>query len=161
MKIKLKKVLRIPEHEIIYYRNKVSYGDIKKARKEMPPKNKWMIAAISILFGILFPYTIEYFYPNWSNLQTALSFLAIFITYFIIAAMRIKFCIPIEWAIGNMGIYLPYFWKRIAKWEDIMKWSKREHGFLIFLHSRFPTVYLVTDDMEKLEGLLKTFVPCQ
>ena len=146
-------MLHQPDYEIIYYRNKISYHEIKSARKDFPQERRFILI-ISILVGGVIP-------SIFSNLihgiaKSIFYLLTIVVAYSIIAP--ISLCMPKEWVIGSRGIYLPSVFKRRIEWHDIKEIKDASHGLVIVTHGICRKTYLITKEKEKIANIFKLFL---
>ena len=147
-------MLHLPYYEVIYYSNKLSYREVKEARKDIPSNYKFFSVAASILIGALIPSILSVFFPDIS-IKNIFSFLFIVVAYLMI--FPINFCIPREWVIGSNAIYLPYVLKSKIEWNEIEEVKEAKHGFIITSRGICRKIYLVTEEKEKVASLLKSF----
>ena len=143
--------MHLPDHEIIYYKNKVSHDEIKNAMKDFP-KEKRLIFIISILVGAFIPSIFSQVTGIAKGIFYVLTIIA---TYLLIVPISLR--IPKEWAIGSMGIYLPFLFKRKIEWNEIKEVKDAPHGFIVF-HNRIWKTYLITKEKEKVSNIFKSFI---
>lgn len=139
-------MLKIPQYEILYFREKVNKEKIKLAKKDLPKKREILVLLIVIFAGIV--QTIWEDFYLISLIAVAGGIASLFGNN-----------IPSEWALGSRGIYLPW---RFISWHEInnsFEVEERKYGFL-FRAKKFYKgyIYLITNNKQKVRQIIRNYV---